>query len=576
MKRADDAPSWFGPSLTGLALGSNNSHREFDRLWLGLMTARVTLGVVLLVLQGTLYGLGQSSHSGLMVISSIYLVATLVVRLGMRPHRLGPKLEFSWLYTIGADVLVFSVHQFLQGGSINYTPLLAMPVLLAAILGPQRLALGTAAGITLLLLAHEGWLALSSVGDVAPYFIQAALTGVGSFVIAILAHQLAARLASQEQSAHRNQLVAHIQQQVNDLVIASLSDGVLVLDAYSTVHAANPAALQMLHVNKASGLRTPFQLTFNPSWAPLVHLTQKAFTEPHTPAAEIKIQLPDQSVHQLRVRTQLTAPQKDGSDRLCVMFLQDQREMEARLRTDKLASMGRMSAAVAHEIRNPLAAISQANALLDEDIHSPQHKQLTAIVQQNARRLEKIVEEILNIARVQQKPQHIEPLRLNLNATVNRICEDWATQTHSLNRLRIQLAPMVLEVDFEFEHLRRVLVNLLDNARRFSNLQAESIQISTRIQDDDSIVLSVWSDSPPLESSVERHLFEPFFSSESKSSGLGLYICRELCVGHGAAISHQRSTSVARGSPVQGNEFVVEFLRSHATSVASTHATPPF
>ena len=163
-----------------------------------------------------------------------------------------------------------------------------------------------------------------------------------------------------------------------------------------------------------------------------------------------------------------------------------------------------------------------------------------------------------------------------LNATVNRICEDWATQTHSLNRLRIQLAPMVLEVDFEFEHLRRVLVNLLDNARRFSNLQAESIQISTRIQDDDSIVLSVWSDSPPLESSVERHLFEPFFSSESKSSGLGLYICRELCVGHGAAISHQRSTSVARGSPVQGNEFVVEFLRSHATSVASTHATPPF
>lgn len=256
------------------------------------------------------------------------------------------------------------------------------------------------------------------------------------------------------------------------------------------------------------------------------------------------------------------------------MFLQDQREMEARLRTDKLASMGRMSAAVAHEIRNPLAAIAQANALLDEDLHSPQHKQLTAIVQQNAKRLEKIVEEILNIARVQQQAQPIEPLKLN--DTVSRICADWSNQTQSRNRILLHLSPLDLEVNFEYEHLRRVLVNLLDNARRFSDPQAESIQISTHSSGNGPVVLRVWSDSPPMESSVERHLFEPFFSSESKSSGLGLYICRELCVGHGAAISHKRSSSVARGGQVQGNEFLVEFLRPHASFVTSTHANPPF
>ena len=576
MKQTDDTPSWFGPSLTGLALGPGDDLQEFDRLWLGLMTARVTFGVVLLVLQGGLYWLGQSTPSGLIVISGLYLAATLVVRLGLRPRRLGHTFELQWLYTIGADVAVFSILQFQQGGSINYTPLLAMPVLLAAILGSQKLALGTAASITLLLLAHEGWLALHFASDAAPHFIQAALTGAGSFAIAILAHQLSARLASQEQRARRNQMAAYIQQQVNDLVIESLSDGILVLDAYGTVHAANPAAQQMLHANATPPLSTPFQLAFNPAWSPLSRLTQQAFSGQPTLAAEIKIQLADQGVQQLRARTQLTAHQSGGAERLCVMFLQDQREMEARLRTDKLASMGRMSAAVAHEIRNPLAAIAQANALLDEDLHSPQHKQLTAIVQQNAKRLEKIVEEILNIARVQQQVQTTEPLKLDLNHTVKRICEDWADQTHSRNRVLIHLSPMPLEVNFEFEHLRRVLVNLLDNARRFANPQAESIQISTRTSVNGTIILSVWSDSPPMEASVERHLFEPFFSSESKSSGLGLYICRELCVGHGAAISHQRASNLARASPVQGNEFVVEFIRSHATPVVATHATPPF
>ena len=558
MKLTDNPSSWFDPSLTDISLRPDDDHQEFDRLWLGLMTARVTLGMVLVVLQGTLYWLGQSANTGMVVISGIYMAVTLVVRMGLSPRQLSPSFEWQWLYTIGADVMVFSVLQFLQGGSINYTPLLAMPVLLAAILGTQRLALGTAAGITLLLLAHEGWLALYFAGDVAPHFIQAALTGVGSFVIAFLAHQLAARLANQEQHARRNQLAAYIQQQVNDLVIESLSDGVLVLDAYGTVHAANPAARQMLHANGTIPLSTPFQLTFNPAWAPLNRLTQQAFSGQQIPAAKVEIQLADQVVQHLRARTQLTALQSGGAERLCVMFLQDQREMEARLRTDKLASMGRMSAAVAHEIRNPLAAIAQANALLDEDLHSPQHKQLTAIVQQNAKRLEKIVEEILNIARVQQQAQPIEPLKLN--DTVSRICADWSNQTQSRNRILLHLSPLDLEVNFEYEHLRRVLVNLLDNARRFSDPQAESIQISTHSSGNGPVVLRVWSDSPPMESSVERHLFEPFFSSESKSSGLGLYICRELCVGHGAAISHKRSSSVARGGQVQGNEFWSNFF----------------
>jgi two-component system sensor histidine kinase PilS (NtrC family) len=129
--------------------------------------------------------------------------------------------------------------------------------------------------------------------------------------------------------------------------------------------------------------------------------------------------------------------------------------------------------------------------------------------------------------------------------------------------LRMDLAPSQPTVDFDDEHLRRVLVNLLDNARRYASRKKESIQISTHLSPNADVVLGVWSDSAPLEPSVERHLFEPFFSSESRSSGLGLYICRELCEGHGGSIAYQRSRRIARGSHMDGNEFRVSLRRAH-------------
>lgn len=73
-------------------------------------------------------------------------------------------------------------------------------------------------------------------------------------------------------------------------------------------------------------------------------------------------------------------------------------------------------------------------------------------------------------------------------------------------------------------------------------------------------MLSVWSDGQPMDQTVERHLFEPFFSSESRSSGLGLYICRELCEGHGASIAYYRTQRTVKGKSVEGNEFIVTFL----------------
>lgn len=566
MQATDEVHSWFGPSLLDSDLEStNNAPPELERLWRGFMTARVTLGLVLLLLQGTLYGLGQVSQLWLLAVCTGYFVSALAARIGFRPRRLGRTFDLQWMAVIGVDVLVFAALQFLHGSSINYTPLFALPVLLASVLGSLLLAMGTAAGVTLLLLLHALRLSLQNHGDVTPHFIQAALTGAGSFVIAFLSHQLSTRLASEERRARRSQSAARIQQQVNDLVIESLRDGILVVDARGTVHAANPAARQLLQSDSRPLHRIPFALSGEPAWQSLTDLTQQSFAYRGIQQADINIQHAGQGPRHIRVRTRLTSTRGSGAKNLCVVFLQDQREMEARMRTEKLASMGRMSVAVAHEIRNPLSAIVQANALLDEDLSDPRLKQLTGLVQQNAHRLEKIVEDILDISRVHKRGHtHAQaPETLVLDESVARICQDWAQQTQSQALLRQDLTTAPLPVDFAPDHLRRVLVNLLDNARRYASGQADSIQVATQASAQGQITLAIWSDGPPMEPSVERHLFEPFFSSESRSSGLGLYICRELCERHGAAIAYQRALRLVHGARLEGNEFFVSLRPGH-------------
>lgn len=563
MTTEPETHSWFGPSLldTGPETADPSHTQEFSRLWRGFMTARVTLGLVLVLLQATIYGLGNSQDTFLVVICGAYFAVTLAVRLLARPRPLGRTFDFQWAGTIGVDVLVFSVLQFAQGNSINYTPLFALPVLQASVLGSLPLALGTAAGATLLLLANAAWLSLQGSGDSASHFLQSALTGAGCFVIAFLANQLAQRLASEEQRTRSSQLAVRVQRQVNELVIESLTDGILVVDVRSTVRAANPAARHLLGAQRAVRNKF-FELDAETGWQALAALTRLSFSQNQAQQADISINHIGQGPRRVRVRTRLTAAQDSGGESLCVMFLQDQREMEARMRTEKLASMGRMSTAVAHEIRNPLSAIVQANALLEEDLGEPQHKQLTLIVNQNAKRLEKIVDDILNISRVQRRENTGPTEPLVLNEWVAQVCQDWGQQTGSQSLLSLQLASTALSVYFEPEHLRRVLVNLLDNARRYASSLPDAIQVSTRVSATRQVFLGVWSDGPPMDQSVQRHLFEPFFSSESRSSGLGLYICRELCERHGASIAYQRTWRQARGSNTEGNEFFLSLRPS--------------
>jgi len=575
------ASTWFGLKTPEANADSDDIPDELERVWLGLMTARATLGGVLVTLQIGLYALTATAPSLIsLLICTAYLMATLAERIMAAPSQLGPHFNGAWLRIVGVDMLAFAALQTLQDSSVNYTPLFALPVLMASILGSQLMAMATAAAVTLLLFGYAGWLSLQAPWSTSALFSQAALTGAACFAISFVARQMVTRLASVELKAQRSQLAAAVQRQVNELIIETLGEGVLVVDAQHQIRSANPAAQKQLSPPQGA-LNQPMDLATAPVWQGLRQLIDTTFATQLAQQQEISIQHPGQRARHMSARTQLTAQLNPDAQGMCVVFLQDQRELQARIRTEKFASMGRMSAAVAHEIRNPLAAIVQANALLSEDVSDPGQQQLTRLVQQNALRLEKTVHDILHIAQQPNTSRVAQTEAIDLAQALPRICHDWQSQVANTSDIAVNVGNSAVWVWFDADHLRRILINLLDNAQHYASPDPAPIQISLQSCPDaaatPSVCLQVWSDGAPLDPSVEQHLFEPFFSSESRSSGLGLYICRELCESHGASMAYERNNRAFGDKSQPGNEFSVMFSSQPPSMPAASNqaqATP--
>ena len=543
----------------------------FERIYRAFIAARAALGLALVVALGVGRMFGLRPTLAVVGISLAY--AVMAIGLWLMPryravptpravaHMRGPQ----WLATIGIDLLFFmALHVLAPGSSLNYVALLVLPVLMAGVLTPRTMALATAAAATLGLLG-AAWLSIAGGAEGTVQMTQAGLAGTGFFVITVLAGELAGRLAREELTARGSLEMARQQAQLNRLVIEEMQDGVLVVDRRGRVRAANPAARRLLAPNGLSR-PAPFQLRGVPAWDALVKTVERAFVEASWPEAgrDVVLQFETGSVSSLgaqrtlRARVRFTRKRETQAiEEFCVLFLEDVRNMQARSRQEKLAAMGRVSAGIAHEIRNPLAAISQANALLAEDATDPAQRQLMRMVSDNVERLKRIVDDVMEVA-----PGAVPDVGvIDATAQVASVCSEWARATgvvlgeHSVLHVDLPVEP--LGVLFDAEHLRRVLVNLLDNAYRHASRAPGAIQLRLDSRHEAQAFLSLASDGAPITRDVEPYLFEPFFSTRSRGTGLGLYICRELCERYGATIDY-RLRAEGLG---QRNEFFVDMQR---------------
>ncbi len=549
----------------------------FDRIYRTFIGARAALGVALVVAQAItgLFGSRPSLQAALVSVTYGALALSLWLLPGRRtvePKALARVFGTPWLTTIGIDLVAFSaLHMLTPGASLNYVALLVLPVLMAGVLTPRPLALATAAAVALMLLV-AAWLDALHGGSLTQLMTQAALAGSGFFVITVLAGELAGRLAREELTARGNMEMARQQAALNRLVIEEMQDGILVVDRRGRVRAANPAARRLLAPTGMSR-PAPFQLRGVEAWAGLVRTVEQAFVESSWPEAgrDVTLEFEPGSARTLRVRVRFTRHKAaQANEDFCVLFLEDVRNMQARSRQEKLAAMGRVSAGIAHEIRNPLAAIAQANALLAEDATDPGQRQLTRMVADNVDRLKRIVDDVMEVAPGLVPEVHA----IDATAQVAAVCSEWARavglKLGEQSTLRVELPPQPLGVAFDAEHLRRVLVNLLDNAHRHASGTPGAILLRLDSRDETRAFLSVASDGATIPPEVERYLFEPFFSTRSRGTGLGLYICRELCERYGASIDFRARPA---GDP-HGNEFFVVMRRMPlADTEARLHLT---
>ncbi|MEO7151311.1 MAG: ATP-binding protein [Burkholderiaceae bacterium] len=539
----------------------------FERIYRTFIGARAVLGVTLALALVAAAVFGLRPAFAVTLLSLGYAAQALSLWLLPRLRRPAPGHSASrlrkpqWLATIGIDVVCFvALHLLAPGSSLNFVALLVLPVLMAGVLTTRLAALTTTAAITLALLV-AAWLGIVAGGDATQLMTQTGLAGGGFFVIAVLAGELAERLAREENAARGSLEIARQQTRLNRLVIEEMQDGVLVVDRRGRVRAANPAARRLLAARGMSR-RAPFQLRGVPAWRALVDTVERAFREATWPEAgrDVVLEFEPAVSRTLRVRirfTQERQPDPQSSEEFCVLFLEDVRNMQARIRQEKLAAMGRVSAGIAHEIRNPLAAISQANALLAEDAVDPAQQRLMRMVSDNVERLKRIVDDVVEVA----PGPAPDPVVIDVTAVVGAACGEWA-QAHAIllgehSVLRVDLPAEPIGVLFDAEHLRRVLVNLLDNARRHASTQPGAIHVRLDSRDTQRAFLSIASDGPPIPADVERYLFEPFFSTRSRGTGLGLYICRELCERYGASVDYR----LRPGGEVEHNEFFVAMRR---------------
>lgn len=476
---------------------------------------------------------------------------------------------------IAVDIGAISFLYLSAGGIKSGLAILYLfPLAGGAILAPLILSLFFVSVVTLILLADSGYQLLNENSDISSS--QVGLYGAAFFIIIFAINRLAARLIKQESLALGRGKALHVQQAINRLIIADMEDGVLVVDRKGRVLISNPAAAHML------GLTFPHEKNYGKlsdmAWLRPIAEAYQAWgqqddlrtpTQTNTPTFVLIKQGEDLTLQggttvfgsrrELITHLKLRFAKVDAEgvqEERVVIFLQDVTEIENRAQQLKLASMGRLTASIAHEVRNPLSAIGHAASLLSEDAPDAGQQRLLAIINDNVARLNRMIEDILKLSR--KAHQYHEPLSLAV------LFDDVLSELQEMHAVQpgmIAIGDMTgYKVRFDPLHLREIVLNLLTNALRYASSTPGSIRVHVVSGIGHRLELHVQDDGPQITSTVRAHLFEPFYTTSSKGTGLGLYLARELCLNNGALLNYEYRSDDEKGAPA--GRFVITFANN--------------
>lgn len=446
------------------------------------------------------------------------------------------------------DVIALSLLMHASGGAQSWLGyLLLIAIAAGGIMLRERIATLLAAITTIAVISEGAYRFFVLSQDKQSLFSSATLSTL-AFLTSLLFQYLSRKIRlsyqeAQEQAAH----AAHLQK-LAQLIIERMRTGIIVLDKHQEFELINQSATHLLGIDHDA--KSSRKLTDIPELYDRFTAWKRQLKDP----SPITKQLAN-STSEIKASFAHLEP---GNLAETLIFLEDVRALNQQAQQLKLASLGRLTASIAHEVRNPLGAISHASQLLGESTElSASDKRLLTIIDSHCKRVNQIIENILQLSR--RRPSN--PQQLDLSKWIPAFINDYIAIKGPGKTLNIEFIDKMpttvkefndldddannkIHAKFDPSQLQQVLSNLCDNGIRYGIPKPGRGDLRIEIGNDQQhqqSYIRIIDYGPGISAENSKHLFEPFFTTENTGSGLGLYICKELCEANQALISYRRT-----------------------------------
>ncbi len=461
----------------------------------------------------------------------IYMAFNVIVFFRILLPKSKGLLTSQFISVILVDIVFLVLISYTCGGvSSGMASLLIVPIASGSLLFRSRLSTFFAAVGSILAIYSEVNLYLI-IDEGIVYFVQAGLLGFSLFAVSGSLQYLGGKIRQNELLARQQAKNIQSLQEMNNKIIERMHTGILVVTPEGVILTINVAASRFLHLDNVE-----------------LNDEDTASVLPQILFSQLQHWMNDNNVKSTPFRLNETSTDlqatfsylNPGADSNILIFLEDFSLLTSRAQQLKMISLGRLTASIAHEIRNPLGAISHASQLLNEseEIHESDQR-LLEIINTHSDRVNIIIESILDLSR--NKAEDMSQFTIS----------DWLTQfvTKFSNSMAVPIeiecdvSPKDIRVLFNSGQLEQVLTNLCENGLRYSEKATGARHLSIEVKNseiDGNPEMHIMDDGKGIPEEFTTQIFEPFFTTEQSGTGLGLFICREICDANRARLSYQR------------------------------------
>lgn len=517
---------------------------NFYRLAIALAASGIAISV------GKFAPFGEA-HPGLFLSTSVvYAILSLTAAFSI--HWQKPDYDSQAALLSFADVTLLTIVMHASGGlDSGLGVMLVVAIAGTSLMLGKRLTIFYASLATIaVLLEHSwGWItgAVTTDSEMLEGFPQVGLFGVGLYATAFFGYLLTTRLRATEELAQRRGVDVANLTQLNELVIQRMQSGVVVCDPRGDIRLINQSAQKYLGIHNEAEKKSPLN-EISPDLAiqlfqwlgnSAVNRGRKVFT------SRVGYSLLPRFVSL-----------GDDKNAVKLIFLEDMSILKQQAQQLKMAALARLTASIAHEIRNPLGALTNAAQLLGETMNAEnaEEKRLVKIIDEQSKRMNVIVQNVTQLSR----RDRINPVRLELEPWLEDFLRQYGDTVSVPRDAFVTQGIQGLSLCVDPDQLYQVVANLCQNALRHSPpfTGTPLIKFQGNRDGEDRPILDVIDWGAGVNPDIADNIFDPFFTTTPKGTGLGLYIARELCEGNGAALNYHP------GEGGIGSRFRISFVRA--------------